>query len=101
MKWITRERARVDRIACPWLIARFVDPGAEFLYVPTKDVLAAAKEREATPYDIPDVHFSHEGERCSFDAFLKHYRLTDPALEQLALIVRGADTARRTSPCRA
>jgi len=93
-RWVTRERPKIDRIACPWLIARFVDPGAEFLYVPTKDVLAAAKERDATPYDIPDVHFSHEGERCSFDAFLKHYRLTDPALAQLAVIVRGADTAR-------
>lgn len=93
-RWVTRERPKIDRIACPWLIARFVDPAAEFLYVPTKEVLAAAKERDAIPYDIPDVHFSHEGERCSFDAFLKHFRLTDPALEQLALIVRGADTAR-------
>jgi rhodanese-related sulfurtransferase len=93
-RWVTRERPKIDRIACPWLIARFVDPAAEFLYVPTKDVLAAAKERDATPYDVPDVHFTHEGERCSFDAFLKHYRLADPALEQLALIVRGADTAR-------
>src|SRR5258708_21402823 len=93
-RWVTRERPKIDRIACPWLIARFVDPRAEFLYVPTKEVLAAAKERDATPYDVPDVYFSHEGERCSFDAFLKHYRLTDPALEQLALIVRGADTAR-------
>jgi rhodanese-related sulfurtransferase len=93
-RWVTRERPKIDRIACPWLIARFVDAAAEFLYVPTKEVLAAAKERDATPYDVPDVHFSHEGERCSFDAFLKHYRLADPALEQLALIVRGADTAR-------
>ena len=93
-RWVTRERPKIDRIACPWLIARFVDPAAEFLYVPAKEVLAAAKERDATPYDVPDVHFSHEGERCSFDAFLKHYRLADPALEQLALIVRGADTAR-------
>jgi len=92
-RWVTRERPKIDRIACPWLIARFVDAEAEFLYVPTKQVLEAAKEREATPYDIPDVHFSHEGERCSFDAFLKHYRLADPALEQLAVIVRGADTA--------
>jgi len=92
-RWVTRERPKIDRIACPWLIARFVDPGAEFLYVPTKEVLAAAKERDATPYDIPDVHFSHEGERCSFDAFLKHFHLTDPALDQLAVIVRGADTA--------
>jgi hypothetical protein len=83
-----------DRIACPWLIARFVDPDAEFLYVPPKQVLDAAKERDAIPYDIPDVHFSHDGERCSFDAFLRHFRLADPALEQLAVIVRGADTAR-------
>ena len=93
-RWVTRERPKIDRIACPWLVARFVDPGAEFLYVPPKEVLAAAKERDATPYDVPDVHFSHDGELCSFDAFLKHYRLHDPALAQLALIVRGADTAR-------
>ncbi len=93
-RWVTRERPKIDRIACPWLIARFIDPGAEFLYVPAKDVLAAAKERDATPYDVPDVHFTHEGERCSFDAFLAHYRLEDPALAQLALIVRGADTGR-------
>lgn len=93
-RWVTRERPKIDRIACPWLVARFVDPGAEFLYVPPKEVLAAAKERDATPYDIPDVHFSHDGELCSFDAFLKHYRLHDPALAQLALIVRGADTAK-------
>jgi rhodanese-related sulfurtransferase len=93
-RWVTRERPKIDRIACPWLIARFVDPAAEFLYVPTKEVVATAKERDATPYDVPDVHFTHEGERCSFDAFLKHFRLTDPALEQLALIVRGADTGR-------
>jgi rhodanese-related sulfurtransferase len=93
-RWVTRERPKIDRIACPWLVARFVDPGAEFLYVPPKEVLAAAKARDAVPYDVPDVHFSHEGERCSFDAFLRHYRLSDPALDQLALIVRGADTAR-------
>jgi rhodanese-related sulfurtransferase len=93
-RWVTRERPKIDRIACPWLLARFVDPEAEFLYVPTPSVLEAAEERDATPYDVPDVHFSHEGERCSFDAFLRHYRLSDPALEQLALIVRGADTAR-------
>jgi rhodanese-related sulfurtransferase len=94
-RWITRERPKIDRIACPWLIARFIDPGAEFLYVPPLDVLSMAREKHAVPYDIPDVHFSHEGERCSFDAFVKHYRLrNDPALAQLALIVRGADTAR-------
>jgi hypothetical protein len=93
-RWVTRERPKIDRIACPWLIARFVDPEAEFLYVPPKQVLEAAKERDATPYDVPDVRFSHDGERCSFDAFLAHYRLEDPALARLALIVRGADTAR-------
>ena len=94
-RWVTRERPKIDRIACPWLIARFVDPEAEFLYVPTKEVLRAAKEKEAVPYDVPDVHFSHDGELCSFDALLKTYRLTgDPALTQLAIMVRGADTAR-------
>jgi len=93
-RWVTRERPKIDRIACPWLVARFVDPDAEFHYVPSKEVLTAAKEKDAVPYDIPDVHFSHDGELCSFDAFLKHYRLTDPALADLAVIVRGADTAR-------
>jgi rhodanese-related sulfurtransferase len=93
-RWVTRERPKIDRIACPWLLARFVDPEAEFLYVPTKDVLDTAKQRDAVPYDVPDVHFTHEGERCSFDAFLGHFHLADPALEQLATIVRGADTAR-------
>jgi rhodanese-related sulfurtransferase len=93
-RWVTRERPKIDRIACPWLVARFVDPDAEFLYVPAKQVLAAAKERDAVPYDVADVHFTHDGERCSFDTFLKHYRLTDPALLELAAIVRGADTGR-------
>jgi len=93
-RWVTRERPKIDRIACPWLIARFVDRDAEFLYVPAKEVRDAAQRHDAVPYDIPDVHFSHEGELCSFDAFLKHYRLGDPALQKLAVIVRGADTAR-------
>lgn len=93
-RWVTRERPKIDRIACPWLIARFIDPAAEFLYVPTPNVLSAAKEKEAIPYDVPDVAFTHDGELCSFDAFLKTYHLTDPALQRLALIVRGADTAR-------
>ena len=93
-RWVTRERPKIDRIACPWLIARFVDPSAEFIYVPSGEVLAAAKKHDAVPYDVPDVHFSHEGERCSFDAFLRHYRLSDPALAERATIVRGADTAR-------
>jgi rhodanese-related sulfurtransferase len=94
-RWVTRERPKIDRIACPWLIARFVEPEAEFLYVPQEEVLRAAKEKDAVPYDVPDVHFSHDGELCSFDAFLKTYRLGgDPGLERLAIIVRGADTAR-------
>ncbi len=93
-RWVTRERPKIDRIACPWLVARFVDPGAEFLYVPSKEVLSVAQQKDAIPYDVPGVDFTHEGELCSFDAFLKHYRLTDPALQELAKIVRGADTAR-------
>jgi rhodanese-related sulfurtransferase len=93
-RWVTRERPKIDRIACPWLVRRFVDPDAEFLYVPANQVLDVAKEKDAVPYDIPDVHFSHDGERCSFDAFLKHFNLGDPALAELALIVRGADTNR-------
>jgi rhodanese-related sulfurtransferase len=94
-RWVTRERPKIDRIACPWLIRRFIDPTAEFLYVPTPEVKRVAEQREAVPYDIPDVAFSHEGERCSFDAFLRHYRLeSDPALRELALVVRGADTNR-------
>ncbi len=94
-RWVTRERPKIDRIACPWLIARFIDPAAEFLYVPTSKVRETAKARDATAYDIADVYFTHEGERCSFDAFIRHYRLgADPALERLAVIVRGADTAR-------
>jgi hypothetical protein len=94
-RWVTRERPKIDRIACPWLVARFVDPNAEFLYVPTKEVREVAKARDAIPYDVPEVHFTHDGDLCSFDAFIKHYRLGgDPALERLALIVRGADTGK-------
>jgi len=92
MKWVTRERPKIDRIACPWLIARFIDKEAEFLYVPADEVLKVAAETGATPYDIPDVEMSHVGELCSFDAFLWKYKLTDAALQQLAEIVRGADT---------
>jgi rhodanese-related sulfurtransferase len=91
-RWVTRERPKIDRIACPWLVARFIDCDAEFIYVRPQDVRNAARARDAMPYDIPDVRFSHEGPLCSFDAFLDHYRLGDPALRQLALIVRGADT---------
>jgi hypothetical protein len=93
-RWVTRERPKVDRIACPWLIRRFIDADAEFLYVPSGDVLRVAKERSAIPYDVPDVEFSHVGGRCSFDAFVYRYHLTDPALLELATIVRGADTNR-------
>ena len=95
MKFVTRERPKIDRIACPWLILRFVDRDAEFLYVPPGDVLHTAEATGATPYDIPGVEMGHVGERCSFDAFVDKYRLGhDAALQQLALIVRGADTSR-------
>lgn len=95
MKWITRERPKIDRIACPWLIARFIDQEPEFLYVAPGDVLRIARETGAIPYDIPGVALSHAGELCSFDAFLGKYGLEgDPAQRQLAAIVRGADTSR-------
>jgi hypothetical protein len=94
MKWVTRERPKIDRIACPWLVLRFIDRDAEFLYVPAPDVLRIAEQTGATPYDIPGVEMSHVGDLCSFDAFLAKYRLDDPALQQLAVIVRGADTSR-------
>ncbi len=93
-KWITRERPKIDRIACPWLIRRFIDPRAEFLYVPTPKVIAMAKELNATPYDIEGVEFAHEGERCSFDTIIRIYGIKDAALGHLATIVRGADTSR-------
>ncbi|MBI4755862.1 MAG: chromate resistance protein [Betaproteobacteria bacterium] len=91
MKWVTRERPKIDRIACPWLIARFIDEAPEFLYVPTADVLKVAAQTGATPYDVPGVEYGHHGDRCSFDAFIDRHALTDPALLKLALIVRGAD----------
>ena len=92
MKWITRERARVDRIACPWLITRFIDPKPELLFVPAREVLAVAEREGAIPYDVPNVELGHHGPQCSFDAFLERYELHDPALEGLGVIVRGADT---------
>jgi len=95
MKWITREKARVDRIACPWLITRFIDKEPTFLFVPAGEVLAVAKEESAIPYDVPDVELGHHGDHCSFDAFVKKYELRDPALVELARIVRGADTEAR------
>lgn len=94
MKWITRERPKIDRIACPWLIKNFVDKDAEFIYVPTDQVKAKAKELDAIPFDIPGVEYSHDGEFCTFDTIIKRHNLTDPALLQLAVIIRGADTDR-------
>lgn len=94
MKWITRARPKIDRIACPWLIARFIDREPEFLFVAPDRVIEAANETGAIAFDVPGVEFSHVGELCSFDAFLKKYQLSDAALRTLALIVRGADTNR-------
>jgi hypothetical protein len=95
-KFVTREHAKVDRIACAWLIKRFIDRNAEILYVPRDEVLRVAEAKGALPFDIPDVELGHKGEFCSFDAFLKKYSLTDPSLARLAEIVRGADTDNRT-----
>jgi hypothetical protein len=94
MEWVTRERPKIDRIACPWLILRFIDAQAQFHYVPADQVIAIAKQTGAIPYDVPGAELTHVGELCSFDAFLKRYQLDDPALSQLAVIVRGADTSR-------
>ena len=94
MKWITRERPKIDRIACPWLIRKFVDPKSEFIYVPFEEVLAKAKELEAIPFDIPNVEFTHYNEACTFDYIVKKYGISDPAVKIIAGIVRGADTDR-------
>ncbi len=94
MKWITREHPKIDRIACPWLIINFIDPGAEFLYVPAGQVEQVAAETGATPYDIKGAELGHHGDECSFDAFIRKYDLHDSALDKLALIVRAADTGR-------
>lgn len=91
MKWITREKVKVDRVACPWLIRRFVDPEAEFLFVPAQLVAAKARELGATPFDIDACELGHHGEEVSFDAILRKYDLTDPALRLLGQIVRAAD----------
>ena len=93
MKWVTREKARVDRIACPWLISRFVDREPVFLFVPAADVMKVAEREQAIPYDVPGVELGHHGDHCSFDAFLEKYKLDDPALRALALIVRGATSS--------
>lgn len=94
MKWITRERPKIDRIACPWLIKKFVDPEAEFIYVPFNEVLIKAKELNAIPFDIPDVEFTHYNEECTFDYIIKKYQIKDPAVLIMSKIVRGADTDR-------
>jgi len=94
MKWITRERPKIDRIACPWLIKRFVDKDAEFIYVPFEQVIAKSKELKAIPFDLPEVEYTHYGDQCTFDFILKKHKLNDPALKVLAVIVRGADTDR-------
>ena len=94
MKWITRERPKIDRIACPWLIKRFVDKEAEFVYVPFEEVRKKAEALGAIPFDIPDVEYTHYQDQCTFDYILKKHELTDPALQHLAPIVRGADTDR-------
>ena len=93
MKWITRERVKVDRVACPWLIKKFVDPDAEFLFVPADHVMTVAKREDAIPYDVKDVELGHHGKECAFDAIVKKYKLGgDPAMMLLAKIVNGADT---------
>lgn len=93
MRWVTREHPRVDRVACPWLIQRFIDRSAEFLYVPADQVVAEAHKRGATPYDVKDVELGHHGPECSFDAFVRKYELDkDPALAYMAKVIRGADT---------
>lgn len=94
MKWITREHPKIDRVACPWLITRFIDPEAEFVFVAPDGVAAVARETGAVPYDVEGVELSHDGPLCSFDAFLARYRLDDPHLHEMATIVRGADTDR-------
>lgn len=93
MKWITRERPKIDRIACPWLIKNFVDNEAEFIYVPKDKVFEKAKELNAIPYDLPGATYTHEGDNCTFDHIVKQYNIKDPAVLQIAEIVRGADTA--------
>jgi len=93
-RWVTRERPKIDRVACPWLVRRFIDPLAQFVYAPPDQVIARAETEHAIPYDVPRVRFSHRGERCTFDAMLEDFDLHDSALDALATIVRGADTAR-------
>jgi hypothetical protein len=92
MKWITRERPKIDRIACPWLIKNFVDADAEFIYVPKEKVFDKSKELNAIPYDLPSAEYTHEGSYCTFDYIVKKHKIADPAVQRIAEIVRGADT---------
>ena len=92
MRWITRARPKIDRIACPWLIKRFIDSEAEFNFAPADQVIAKAAQLNAIPFDVEGVELSHDGPLCSFDAILKKYAIDDPALHEIAVIVRGADT---------
>lgn len=94
MKWITRERPKIDRIACPWLLSRFVDKEAEFIYVPFEQVIPKSMELNAIPFDLPEVEYTHYGDECTFDYIIKKHKLDDPALTVMAVIVRGADTDR-------
>ena len=99
MKWITRRNANVDRVACPWLVKRFVDADAEFLYVPTEDVMATAQRENAIPYDVKDVELGHVDGRCSFESIILKYGVKDPALDRLAQIVHGADVSADRAIC--
>ena len=99
MKWVTRKNANVDRVACPWLIKKFVDPKPEFLYVPTEEVMAVAQREGATPYDVKDVELGHVDGRCSFESIIVKYNLKDPALDRLAQIVHGADVSADRDIC--
>ena len=94
MKWITRDRPKIDRIACPWVIKKFIDEDAEFFYVPKEQVFELAKRLDAIPFDIPGAEYSHQDENCTFDYIIKKHKLNDPGLLELAAIIRGADTAR-------
>jgi hypothetical protein len=93
MKWVTRQKVKVDRVACPWLVKKFVDPEAEFLFVPPDDVITTAEREDAIPFDVPDVELGHHDGRCSFEAIIEKYAIDDPAVQLLAKIVNGADVA--------
>jgi len=98
MKWVTREHVHVDRTACPWLIKKYVDPKAEFIFVPTEKIEEVVKKDEAVPYDAPNAELGHHGDKCSFDAIVEKYKIKDPALLQLAEIIRSADTGKMLAP---